>query len=66
MNKGTSAYVFDCNQEIKCNMKNSIVLITALATGKRIKLQLLQGGTKNQFIIGTDFFSIESLSIIAN
>ena len=66
INNTTTAYMFESNQKIKYTSKNNNLLISALIFNKRIKLQILQGGTKNQFTIGTDFFGIESLSIIAN
>ena len=66
MNNGPSAYMFESNQQIK-NSSNKKLLMSALIAGKRIKLQILKGkGTKNQFTINSDTFSIESLSILSN
>lgn len=66
INNGSTAYMFESNQGIKYSSSNNL-LISALTTSKRIKLQILQGkGTKNQFTINSDTFSIESLSILSN
>ena len=65
INNGPTAYLFESNQGIKYSSSNNL-LISALTASKRIKLQILQGGTKNQFTINSDSFSIELLSILSN
>ena len=66
IDNGTTAYIFKSNPIINYYSNSSYLLVSALTTGKKIKMRLLQGGTKNQFTIGNDYFSIETLSICSN